>query len=148
MTGPAADPGRGPAGPGQTLFRFVRRWSRRTIGGGSGGERGRDVWVTEAVHALAGQGEVTVNGVAAELGIDQSGASRMITAAVGHGYLRLTPSRTDARRRSVTLTMSGQRLLEAAHAWQEQIFTELTADWTPDERAQFHRGMLRLIGRN
>ncbi len=144
MTGP--DPARG--GPGRALFRFVRHWSRRaTSGDTAAGEHGRDVWVAEAVHALAedGRSEVTVNDVAAELGIDQSGASRMLTDAASRGYLDIAPSLVDGRRRATALTPVGRELLERAHAWQEQVFARLTQDWTERERAEFHRGMLRLI---
>ncbi|WP_202865400.1 MarR family winged helix-turn-helix transcriptional regulator [Ornithinimicrobium sufpigmenti] len=105
------------------------------------------MWVAEAVHALAedGRSEVTVNDVAAELGIDQSGASRMLTDAASRGYLDIAPSLVDGRRRATALTPVGRELLERAHAWQEQVFARLTQDWTERERAEFHRGMLRLI---
>lgn len=146
MTSPDASPQ--PGGPGQALFQFVRHWSRRDLAGDTtDAEHGRDAWVTEAVHALhaSGVGDVTVNDVAAELGIDQSGASRMLTHAASAGYLRITPSTADARRRTVAITPAGRELLKSAHAWQEQVFTQLTADWTPGERTEFHRGMVRLI---
>ncbi len=137
----------GSGGPGQVLFRFVRHWSRRGTWAATA-DRGRDVWVTEAVHAVSGQGDVTINDVAAELGIDQSGASRMITHAAARGYLVVAPSPADARRRSVAITPAGRELLAHAHAWQEQAFARLTADWTARERAEFHRAMTRLIERS
>ena len=57
-------------GVGQALFGFVRHWSRRWNGSQDAerAERGRDVWIAEAVHALSGRDEVTVNHVAAEPG--------------------------------------------------------------------------------
>ncbi|GAA0506207.1 MarR family transcriptional regulator [Paractinoplanes deccanensis] len=127
---------------GQTLFEFVRHWSRRTA---AEADRGRDVQVTEAVHALRGLGEITVNDVAAELGIDQSGASRMIAHATAEGYLTAAPSLQDARRRTISVTPAGAELLEAAHAWQEAVFADLTATWTGTERADFHRALRRLL---
>lgn len=128
------------------LFRFVRHWSRRAIAGNAtDGQHGRHVWVTEAVASCAADGDVTVNDVAAELGIDQSGASRMLSAADRVGYVEIASSRIDARRRVVSVTASGRVLLDQAHAWQESVFAELTRDWTPDERAAFHRDMLRLV---
>jgi DNA-binding MarR family transcriptional regulator len=135
------------AGAGQALFQFVRHWSRRWNDPATA-ERGRDVLVTEAVHALRDRPEATVNDVAAELGVDQSGASRLVAHAADLGYLATHPAPSDARRRVITLTASGAALLAAAHDWQESVFAALTDDWTPDERAAFHRAMIRLIARS
>jgi DNA-binding MarR family transcriptional regulator len=127
------------------LFQFVRFWSRRWTGAGSGAhvERGRDVMVTEAVIVHSGRGGATINQVAEELGIDQSGASRMVADAVARGYLSKEPA-VDARRRVVQVTEHGQQLVARAHAWQETIFADLTAGWTPAEVEQFTRLMRRL----
>jgi len=132
------------AGAGQALFQFVRYWSRRWHDPVDP-QRGRDVLVTEAVHALRGQPEVTVNDIAVELGLDQSGASRMVSRAVEQGYLATRPSSTDARRRTIVVTRHGTRLLDAAHAWQDGVFATLTVDWTEAERASFHAAMLRVM---
>ena len=134
-------------GAGQTLFQFVRHWSRRWHDPVQA-QRGRDVLVTEAVHALRGRPEVTVNDIAVELGLDQSGASRMVTRAVEEGYLATQPSPADARRRTIGVTRHGTALLDSAHAWQDRVFAELTDDWTDAERADFHRAMLRLLERS
>jgi DNA-binding MarR family transcriptional regulator len=132
---------------GETLFQFVRHWSRRWHDPVDL-QRGRDVLVTEAAHALRGRPEVTVTDIAVELGLDQSGASRMITRAVEQGYLATRPSSTDARRRTIGVTRHGAALLDAAHAWQDSVFATLTDDWTDAERASFHRAMLRLLDRS
>ncbi|MEV0591354.1 MarR family winged helix-turn-helix transcriptional regulator [Nonomuraea cavernae] len=133
---------------GQALFQFVRHWSRRWNTDGRLAERGRDVQVAEAVYALRAQPQVTVNDLASELAIDQSGASRMVAHAAEQGYLVTHPAPADARRRAVSLTDAGFALLEAAHSWQESIFVTLTSGWTDAERAEFHRAMLRLVGRS
>ena len=82
-------------GPGQTLFQLVRFWSRRWTGAGHTLEleHAHDVMVTEAVASLSLRDGVTVNAVANELGIDQSGASRFIAQAVQRGYLANPPPR-------------------------------------------------------
>ncbi|GAA1092024.1 MarR family winged helix-turn-helix transcriptional regulator [Nocardiopsis composta] len=129
-------------GPGRTLFRFVRHWSRRIPGADP--EHGRDVMVTEAVLARQEEGGATVNAVAEELGIDQSGASRLVSRAERNGYLRKAPAPGDARRRVLVVTDEGAALLRAAHRWQESVFAELTADWTGAEVEEFHRLMGRL----
>ncbi|WP_033293245.1 MarR family winged helix-turn-helix transcriptional regulator [Amycolatopsis jejuensis] len=138
---------REPRGPGQTLFRFVRYWSRRWTGAGQAvdAERGRDVMVVEAVQAWRDRGGATVNDVADELGIDQSGASRFVAQAVQRGYLRKVASPRDGRQRRLAVTAAGADLVEAAHEWQETVFAELTADWSRSEVIQFHHLMERLI---
>lgn len=133
--------------PGRALFRVVRYWSRRWTGAGHGVDvdRGRDVMVTEAVASLQGEEGATVNQVADELGIDQSGASRLLSQAVERGYLRKVTSPTDGRQRRLRLTPGGARMIESAHQWQETVFAELTADWSADDVRDFHRYLQRLL---
>lgn len=134
-------------GAGQALFSFVRHWSRRWNGTADGqrATRGRDVLAVEAVNALSHRGDPTVNDVAAELGLDQSNASRLLTHAARAGYLALSYSVVDRRQRTVALTESGHQLLSAAHVWQDSVFEALTAEWTASERAAFERAMRRLV---
>lgn len=134
-------------GAGQALFSFVRHWSRRWNGTADGerAARGRDVLAVEAVNALSHGGDPTVNDVAAELGLDQSNASRLLTHAAEAGYLALSHSPVDRRRRTVALTESGHQLLTAAHVWQDSVFEALTVEWTDDERAAFEQAMRRLV---
>jgi DNA-binding MarR family transcriptional regulator len=137
-------------GPGQVLFEFVRHWSRRwnAPGDGHAAQRGRHVLVTEAVRSVGSRGAATVNAVAREIGIDQSGASRLVRDAVGAGYLEMRPSAVDARRREVSVAAAGHELLHEAHAWQERVFDRLTERWTTRQRDEFHRAMLRLLERS
>jgi DNA-binding MarR family transcriptional regulator len=114
---------------GQALFAFVRFWSRRW----AGAQRGRDVMVLEAVHALAAAGRpASVNDVARELGVDQSGASRMVARAERLGLVtRQAPGRVGAPA-TVAGTAAGDELLAQARAWQDAVVRRLTAGW-PDE---------------
>jgi DNA-binding MarR family transcriptional regulator len=136
--------------PGQLLFAFVRHWSRRALTGDTAiTEQGRLVLATEAVEAVTSRtGGATVNGVARELGIDQSGASRLITTACDAGYLVMVKGSADGRRREVSITPKGRGALGEAHAWQEQVFAELTVDWSSARRESFARAMADLIARS
>lgn len=136
-------------GPGQLLFAFVRRWSRyASAGHGDIAENGRLVVVTEAVAGLVGRGQAaTVNAVAAELGLDQSGASRLIRSAVDADFLTMTMAPQDARRREATVTAAGHTALRQARAWQERTFAELTAGWSQRRREDFRSAMADLIAR-
>jgi DNA-binding MarR family transcriptional regulator len=113
------------------------------------GEQGRLVLVTEAVHSLSRRGGgVTVNAVADEIGIDQSGASRLVNSAVAAGYLRIRASRTDGRRREVSVTAAGIGMLDDAHQWQEKVFADLTMQWTDQQRSDFRQAMQSLLRRS
>jgi DNA-binding MarR family transcriptional regulator len=137
-------------GPGQTLFEFVRHWSRRTAATDPRtAEQGRLVLVTEAIDSLTRRGEpATINAIAYEIGIDQSGASRLVKSATDAGLIELWILDTDARRRHATVTSTGYAMLKNAHAWQEKVFNQLTDDWTPDQRRAFQQAMTTLIDRS
>lgn len=116
-------------GSGQVLFGFVRFWSRRRTAAG----RGPDVLVVEAVHALAARRtSVSVNDVAHEIGVDQSGASRMVTRAHRAGLLSRQASGRVGAPASIAVTPAGAHLLRHAHAWQDDMVRTLTDGW-PDE---------------
>lgn len=151
MRDPDEDPSQQETGgPGQTLFEFIRHWSRRssTPASRSMEQNGRYVLATEATDSLSKRAPATINSVAREIGIDQSGASRLVRDAVEAGYLEMNPSPRDARERVVAVTRAGQRLLVDAHHWQEEVFEQLTDDWKAEERAVFHHAMLRLLKRS
>jgi DNA-binding MarR family transcriptional regulator len=145
------DPARseGDRGPGQVLFEFVRHWSRRSNASESDtAEQGRLVLVTEAVHSVSRREPATVIAVAHELGMDQSGASRLVKSAVAGGYLRMRAAESDARRRHVTVTPAGLDMLDQAHAWQESVFDRLAEGWSEQQRDDFRRAMLSLLHRS
>ena len=136
-------------GPGQVLFHFVRHWARRPAAADAGGEQGRLVLVCEAVHALSRRGApATVNAIAQEIGIDQSGASRLITSAAAGDYLAMAASPADGRRREASLTPAGRSMLDQAHRWQEDIFLQLTTGWSDKKRRDFQQAMAELIDRS
>jgi len=137
-------------GPGETLFAFVRHWSRRPWAGNDAvAEKGRLVLTTAAVDSLTRRGiAATVNAVAGEIGIDQSGASRLITTAREAGCLTMQAPETDGRRRQAAVTPSGRTLLEQARAWQEQVFDRLTEGWSDRQRRDFSEAMADLVERS
>lgn len=147
----SADPSRTElAGAGPALFRLVRFWSRRWVAAAAGEMTGdmsrvQDILVLEAVDtASARLGEVSVTDVAHELGLDRSGASRMISAAVEHGYLTRAASAQDARRATLNVAPAGADILTDSHAFQEEVFARLTAAWDAGEATAFARALRRL----
>jgi len=137
-------------GAGPALFRLVRFWSRRWIMRAATEVsidelHVQDILVLDAVDAAARHGaEVSVTDVAYHLGLDHSGASRLVSAATEHGYLHRSPSSVDKRRTALTVTDAGLDLLTSSHAWQNDTYTRLTADWDTHDAAQFAHYLQRL----
>ncbi|WP_324194061.1 MarR family winged helix-turn-helix transcriptional regulator [Nocardia blacklockiae] len=133
---------------GPALFRLVRFWSRRWINRAPGAPDGelRQVQYVQAVEAVAAArgAEATVTTVATQLGLDHSGASRLVRDAVAAGYLARVDSVRDRRRVVLELTASGEQLLAAARDWQRRCFDELTAAWDEQDRRRF-AGYLRRL---
>jgi DNA-binding MarR family transcriptional regulator len=112
-------------------------------------EQGRRVLVNEAVLALTERGiPATVNAIAQAIGIDQSGASRLIRSATSAGYLVMEASAADGRRREASLTPAGRSMLQHAHRWQEEVFDRLASGWSEQRRHDFQQAMTDLMGQS
>ncbi len=135
---------------GPALFRLVRFWSRRWARGvaeqvGPDASLPQNVLVVDGVHALRRDGaEATVGELARQLGLDHSGASRMVAAAVHGGYVERCRSGTDRRRSVLALTAEGRALLDSSRRWQQARFAELTGHWDDDDRTAFAHHLARL----
>lgn len=138
------------AGSEKLLFSFVRHWARSSAtGDGATPEQGRLLLLVEAVASLSECGQsATVSAVASEIGIDQSDASRLVKSAVEGGYVAMTTSICDRRRREITLMSGGDVLLQEAHAQHEQVFDVLTVGWGRLRREEFHSAMTDLVRRS
>lgn len=136
---------------GPALFRLVRFWSRRWARGVAAGvgDTAQHVLTVEAVITCcarpAGDPDgATVGDVARRLGLDQSGASRMVAAAAAAGYVERARATADGRRSVLRLTPAGHALIDSSHRWQRDTFAELTSTWDEKDRAQFAGYLQRL----
>jgi DNA-binding MarR family transcriptional regulator len=108
------------------------------------------VLTVEAVIACCAQGAgspdgaATVGDVARLLGLDQSGASRMVAAAAAAGYVERSRATADGRRSVLLLTATGHALIDSSHRWQRETFAELTATWDEEDRTRFAGYLQRL----
>jgi DNA-binding MarR family transcriptional regulator len=82
---------------------------------------------------------VTVGGVAEQLGIDPSAASRMVSDLITHGYLERLASQRDGRRTVLRLTQQGVALRDRFRSQHRQAFEYITRDWPEHERLEFAR---------
>ncbi|MEV0281229.1 MarR family winged helix-turn-helix transcriptional regulator [Streptomyces sp. NPDC050610] len=87
--------------------------------------------------------EMTVGGLAAEMGVVQPVASRTVAACIADGLLRRVASQADGRRTVLELTKPGEAERHRFAAEQRAAFEEITAAWTQEERVQFARLLVR-----
>jgi DNA-binding MarR family transcriptional regulator len=134
---------------GPALFRLVRFWSRRWTGRAAEELTGeprhvQHILAVEAVEAVRTTAEANVGTVAHQLGLDHSGASRMVRDAVAAGYLVRAASAHDRRSASLRLTDEGRTLLAGSREWQRRAFAELTSGWEEEDRARLAGYLERL----
>ncbi len=88
-------------------------------------------------------GEMTVGGLAAEMGVVQPVASRTVAACIADGLLRRAASQADGRRTVLELTERGEAERTRFAADQRAAFEDITAGWSPADRVQFARLLVR-----
>ncbi|MFC4908317.1 MarR family winged helix-turn-helix transcriptional regulator [Actinomadura gamaensis] len=70
-------------------------------------------------------------------------ASRTVAACIEEGLLRRAASQIDGRRTVLELTAHGEAERDRFAAEQRKAFQEITAAWSPEERIQFARLLVR-----
>lgn len=88
-------------------------------------------------------GEMTVGGIAYQLTVDPSVASRMVTDCIAAGLLVRAASQADGRRIVLRLTPAGLALRDRFRSQHRQAFEHLTRDWPSAERLEFARLLLK-----
>lgn len=119
-----------------------RRQSRRALARQQGAT-GPEYDVLDVIEGAGGQ--VTVSAVAEALGVDQPRASRLVAAAVAAGLVRREADQADGRRAWLVLTEEGVAALARARQGRRSAFAAATADWSPEERAEFARLLTRFV---
>jgi DNA-binding MarR family transcriptional regulator len=105
---------------------------------------GRDVSRNLVLNVVAdAPGEMTVGGLAAEMGVAQPVASRTVAACIADGLLRRAASQADGRRTVLELTERGEAERTRFATEQRAAFEDITAAWSPEERTQFARLLVR-----
>jgi DNA-binding MarR family transcriptional regulator len=116
----------------------LARLRRRTRGGR------RDLTRDLVLNVIAeAAGEMTVGGIAEELGVTQPVASRTAAAAIADGLLRRAASQADGRRTVLELTEVGEVERHRLAGEQRRTFELITADWAAADRLQFARYLAR-----
>ena len=84
-------------------------------------------------------GEITVGGVAEQLAVDPSVASRLVTECINDGYLVRRASQRDGRRTVLELSEEGIRLRDQFRSQHRQAFVKITHNWPERKRLTFAR---------
>ena len=116
----------------------LSRLRRRTSGGR--GDLTRNLVLNVIADAAD---EMTVGGIAIEMGVTQPVASRTIATCIADGLLRRAASQTDGRRTVVELTDLGEAERRRFAREQRETFEEITAAWESAERTQFAQFLIR-----
>ncbi|WP_370961889.1 MarR family winged helix-turn-helix transcriptional regulator [Amycolatopsis sp. cg9] len=105
---------------------------------------GRDLSRNLVLNVVAdAPGEMTVGGLATEMGVAQPVASRTVAACIADGLVRRAASQADGRRTVLELTERGEAERERFAAEQRAAFEAITADWPPEDRVRFARLLVR-----
>ncbi|VVJ20798.1 Transcriptional regulator [Amycolatopsis camponoti] len=105
---------------------------------------GRDLSRNLVLNVVAdAPDEMTVGGLAAEMGVAQPVASRTVAACIADGLLRRAASQADGRRTVLELTERGDAERARFAAEQRAAFEDITAEWSPEDRARFARLLVR-----
>ncbi|MEU0793271.1 MarR family winged helix-turn-helix transcriptional regulator [Amycolatopsis sp. NPDC005961] len=105
---------------------------------------GRDLSRNLVLNVVAdAPDEMTVGGLAAEMGVAQPVASRTVAACIADGLLRRAASQADGRRTVLELTERGEGERARFAAEQRAAFEDITAEWSPEDRARFARLLVR-----
>ncbi|MFE1591405.1 MarR family winged helix-turn-helix transcriptional regulator [Nocardia sp. NPDC058705] len=88
-------------------------------------------------------GEVTVGGIAIEMGVTQPVASRTIAGCIADGLIRRAASQVDGRRTVVELTDAGEAERSRFAAEQREVFESITASWDLADRIRFAEYLIR-----
>lgn len=130
------------------FHRVTRRpgYRRRLLAGltqpaGMGGLR-----VLRSVERRLEAGEApSIGDVRADLEVEQSTASRAVTAMVQAGLITRCPSEEDQRRARLDLTEDGRRALARATRNRAEMLAEVTDGWSRDELALLGDLLTRLV---
>src|SRR5918994_2147337 len=79
-------------------------------------------------------GLLSVNAVAAAMGMERTAVSRLAATCVSDGLVERVASQTDGRSITLRLTSRGREVLANSRHQQRRAFEYITRDWDDDER--------------
>ena len=97
-----------------------------------------------ALRLLDTTGPVGINEIADHLRLDASTVTRQVLAMEAAGYVTRERDVHDGRRAVVTTTPAGTAALAETRAARAEVYADILADWSPDDRRQLATLLTRL----
>jgi DNA-binding MarR family transcriptional regulator len=129
------------------LGEMLLRRNRSHLYAGLAADIGPEIDATTypVLSGLARLGPASSARLAAEVGLDRSGASRHASRLVEAGYVRRRRDPNDARATLLVLTARGERAVQKLRARLARTLTDALASWAPKEATSFVSGLERFV---
>ncbi|MEU5704636.1 MarR family winged helix-turn-helix transcriptional regulator [Streptomyces aurantiacus] len=116
---------------------FARRAEQTRLGGVGQVRNSMDRAAYLLLNRLDKEGPMGVKALAASMGIDSSTVTRQVAPLVDTGLVKRTSHPEDGRAVVLQLSPRGLSRLEEVRSSRRQLMSELTEEWSPEEREAF-----------
>ncbi len=125
---------------------FARRAEQTRLGGVGQVRNSMDRAAYLLLNRLDKEGPMGVKALAASMGIDSSTVTRQVAPLVDTGLVKRTSHPEDGRAVVLQLSPRGLSRLEEVRSSRRQLMSELTEEWSPEEREAFCTLLTRFNG--
>ncbi|MEV6163241.1 MarR family transcriptional regulator [Streptomyces sp. NPDC052052] len=150
---PSGDPAPDSTGSDQVLDTlqhqvavFARRAEQTRLGGVGQVRNTMDRAAYLLLNRLDREGPMGVKALAAGMGIDSSTVTRQVAPLVETGLVKRTSHPEDGRAVVLQLSPRGQARLGEVRMSRRELMSQVTDDWTPEERETFCALLTRFNG--
>jgi len=126
------------------LIRVMHVLKAQMTGAGQGPEA-RERAAHVLLFPLTRLGPLRQGALAELVHADPSTVSRHVTLLVDRGLVRRVADELDGRASRLVVTPAGEAVVAQMRQEREGLLAAVTADWTPDELATFHRQLNRFV---
>ncbi|MFJ9678454.1 MarR family winged helix-turn-helix transcriptional regulator [Streptomyces sp. NPDC101194] len=116
---------------------FARRAEQTRLGGVGQVRNSMDRAAYLLLNRLDREGPMGVKALAAGMGIDSSTVTRQVAPLVDTGLVKRTSHPEDGRAVVLQLSPRGQARLDEVRGSRRELMTQVTDDWTAEERETF-----------
>ncbi|MET8127180.1 MarR family transcriptional regulator [Streptomyces sp. NPDC005065] len=116
---------------------FARRAEQTRLGGVGQVRNSMDRAAYLLLNRLDREGPMGVKALAAGMGIDSSTVTRQVAPLVDTGLVKRTSHPEDGRAVVLQLSPRGQARLDEVRASRRELMSQVTQDWTAEERDTF-----------
>lgn len=131
----------------ETLSRFMHILGRSSAGPLLSilAESGLTLPQIITLHILSSQGEHTVSLIAEKLKLSKTATSHLVDVMVRHGYLTRIEDEVDRRKKSVSITGKGSRMLEKIEKSRMEGLEKASDMLAPETRAELEAVLRKVV---